>query len=47
MTDVRAVADRIVVLRHGRVNGTFDAASTSYEEIIGAVTGASHASPLS
>ncbi len=46
MTDVRAVADRIVVLRHGRVNGTFDAASTSYEEIIGAVTGASHASPL-
>ena len=46
MTDVRAVADRIVVLRHGRVNGTFDAASTSYEEIIGAVTGASHLSPL-
>jgi D-xylose transport system ATP-binding protein len=46
MTDVRAVADRIVVLRHGRVNGTFDAASASYEEIIGAMTGASHMSPL-
>jgi D-xylose transport system ATP-binding protein len=46
MTDVRAVADRIVVLRHGRVNGTFDTASTTYEQIIGAVTGASHASPL-
>jgi D-xylose transport system ATP-binding protein len=42
MTDVRAVADRIVVLRHGRVNGSFDAASASYEEIIGAITGASH-----
>ena len=46
MTDVRAVADRIVVLRHGRVNGTFDAAATTYEEIIGAVTGASHVGPL-
>ena len=46
MSDVRAVADRIVVLRHGRVNGTFDAASASYEEIIGAVTGASHVGPL-
>jgi D-xylose transport system ATP-binding protein len=46
MTDVRAVADRIVVLRHGRVNGTFDAASASYEEIIGAITGASHVGPV-
>ncbi len=46
MTDVRAVADRIVVLRHGRVNGTFDAASATYEEIIGAMTGASHVGPL-
>jgi D-xylose transport system ATP-binding protein len=46
MTDVLAVADRIVVLRHGRVNGTFDAAATSYEQIIGAVTGGSHASPF-
>jgi D-xylose transport system ATP-binding protein len=46
MTDVRAVADRIVVLRHGRVNGTFDADSATYEEIIGAMTGARHVSPL-
>ncbi|WP_129338303.1 ATP-binding cassette domain-containing protein [Cellulomonas endophytica] len=46
MNDVRAVADRIVVLRHGRVNGTFDAASASYESIIGAITGASHAAPM-
>ncbi|GIG30314.1 ATP-binding cassette domain-containing protein [Cellulomonas marina] len=43
MNDVRAVADRIVVLRHGRNNGTFDAASASYESIIAAITGASHA----
>ncbi len=40
MTDVRAVSDRIVVLRHGRNNGVFDAASTSHEEVLGAITGA-------
>ncbi|MDM8086516.1 ATP-binding cassette domain-containing protein [Cellulomonas cellasea] len=39
MADVQAVADRIVVLRLGRVNGDFDAASTSYEDLIAAVTG--------
>jgi D-xylose transport system ATP-binding protein len=38
MEDVRAVADRIVVLRLGRNNGVFGAdASTS--ELIGAITG--------
>lgn len=41
LTDVRAVADRIEVLRHGRNNGTFDAAEATYEEIIAAMTGAS------
>ena len=46
MTDVRAVADRIVVLRHGRVNGVFDAASTSHEAILAAITGASHVAPV-
>jgi D-xylose transport system ATP-binding protein len=46
MTDVRAVADRIVVLRHGRVNGVFDAASTSHEAILAAITGASHVGPV-
>lgn len=39
MSDVRAVADRIVVLRHGRNNGAFDA-EVSYERIIAAITGA-------
>ncbi len=41
MNDVRAVSDRIVVLRHGRNNGAFDADSTSYETILAAITGAS------
>lgn len=40
LTDVRAVADRIEVLRHGRINGSFDATSASYEEVIAAITGA-------
>ena len=43
MTDVRAVSDRIEVLRHGRNNGSYDASSTSFEEIIAAITGATHA----
>ncbi len=41
MTDVRAVADRIEVLRHGRNNGTFDAGSTSHETLLAAITGVS------
>ncbi len=40
MTDVQAVADRVVVLRRGRLNGEFDADVASYEEIIAAITGA-------
>ena len=40
MNDVRAVADRIVVLRHGRNNGEFDAATVSHEAILAAITGA-------
>lgn len=40
MTDVRSVADRIEVLRHGRNNGSFDARTTGYEQILGAITGA-------
>ena len=40
MTDVRSVADRIEVLRHGRNNGSFPGHSASYEEIIAAITGA-------
>lgn len=41
MEDVRAVADRVVVLRLGRNNGEFEMRSTSTEEIIAAITGAS------
>ncbi len=40
MADVQAVADRVVVLRRGRLNGDFDANEVSYEDIIAAITGA-------
>ncbi|MEH6373457.1 ATP-binding cassette domain-containing protein [Streptomyces sp. KLMMK] len=40
MADVKAVADRVAVLRLGRNNGTFEVASTTQEEIISAITGA-------
>ncbi|MCW8356287.1 ATP-binding cassette domain-containing protein [Marinomonas pontica] len=39
MQDVRAVADRVVVLRLGKNNGVFNA-EASNEELIGAITGA-------
>jgi D-xylose transport system ATP-binding protein len=40
MEDVRAVADRVVVLRLGRNNGEFDAADVSTEDLVAAITGA-------
>jgi simple sugar transport system ATP-binding protein/D-xylose transport system ATP-binding protein len=40
MEDVRAVADRVAVLRLGRNNGVFDAAEVSTEDLIAAITGA-------
>ena len=40
MEDVRAVADRIVVLRLGANNGVFTA-QTSHQELVAAITGAS------
>ena len=40
LADVRAVADRVEVLRHGRNHGSFSASRTSYEELIAAITGA-------
>jgi len=40
MEDVRAVADRVVVLRLGRNNGVFEA-TASNEELVSAITGAS------
>lgn len=45
LSDVLAVADRVEVLRHGRNNGSFDAAATSTEEIIAAITGATRRWP--
>ncbi|WP_402461558.1 ATP-binding cassette domain-containing protein [Isoptericola aurantiacus] len=39
LNDVRAVSDRIEVLRHGRNNGSFPA-SASHESILAAITGA-------
>ncbi|MFF9869975.1 MULTISPECIES: ATP-binding cassette domain-containing protein [unclassified Streptomyces] len=40
MADVRAVADRVAVLRLGRNNGVFNVKDTTHEEIIAAITGA-------
>jgi D-xylose transport system ATP-binding protein len=40
LADVFQVADRVVVLRLGRVAGTFDISSSSHEEIVAAITGA-------
>jgi D-xylose transport system ATP-binding protein len=41
MEDVRAVADRVVVLRLGRNNGVFDP-DASNQELVSAITGASN-----
>jgi D-xylose transport system ATP-binding protein len=40
LADVFEVADRVVVLRLGKVAGTFDVKGTSQEEIVAAITGA-------
>ncbi|WP_129843017.1 ATP-binding cassette domain-containing protein [Streptomyces sp. RFCAC02] len=40
IADVRAVADDVAVLRLGRNNGVFDVSTTTGEEIIAAITGA-------
>lgn len=44
LADVRAVADRIEVLRHGRNNGSFAAGEASYEGLLAAITGATRTS---
>ena len=41
LADVFEVADRIVVLRLGRLAAVYDAKDTSNEEVVGAITGAS------
>jgi D-xylose transport system ATP-binding protein len=43
LADVRAVSDRIVVLRLGRNAGDFVTSETSPQEIVGAITGAGDA----
>ncbi|GAB2688385.1 ATP-binding cassette domain-containing protein [Thalassiella azotivora] len=40
MADVMAVADRISVLRLGRNNGDFDVNTTTHEQVVAAITGA-------
>ncbi|MGH3412439.1 MAG: ATP-binding cassette domain-containing protein [Marmoricola sp.] len=40
MEDVRAVADRIAVLRLGRNGGLFEAATTTNHDLVAAITGA-------
>ena len=45
MADVLSVADTVAVLRLGRNNGVFDAAGTSSEEIVAAITGANGGRP--
>lgn len=40
MEDVRAVADRVAVLRLGRNNGEFDAHTVSSQTLVAAITGA-------
>lgn len=40
MADVKAVADRVAVLRLGRSNGVFKVADVSTEDVIAAITGA-------
>ncbi|WP_078843440.1 ATP-binding cassette domain-containing protein [Streptomyces albus] len=40
MADVKAVADTVAVLRLGRNNGVFPVRTTSHEQIIAAITGA-------
>jgi D-xylose transport system ATP-binding protein len=41
MVDVRAVADKVVILRLGKVNGRFDMNAVTNEQIIASITGAS------
>jgi len=40
LADVQAVADRVVVLRHGRNNGDAPVSQVTYEDIVAAITGA-------
>ncbi|MEA2458978.1 MAG: D-xylose transport system ATP-binding protein [Thermoleophilaceae bacterium] len=46
LADIFEVADRIVVLRLGRMAGLFDAHSNSSEDVVAAITGASDSAAL-
>jgi D-xylose transport system ATP-binding protein len=45
LADVKAVADQVAVLRLGRNNGFFDVKTTSQEQIIASITGATDNAP--
>lgn len=45
LNDVRAISDRIEVLRHGRNHGSFAGATATNEELIAAITGAASYRP--
>jgi ABC-type sugar transport system ATPase subunit len=45
LADVQAVADRVVVMRHGRVVGQAPMSQVTYEDIIAAITGATRTFP--
>jgi D-xylose transport system ATP-binding protein len=45
LTDVKAVADRVVVLRLGHNAGEFVIGNTTEQDIVSAITGASRTSP--
>jgi len=40
LADVQAIADRVVVMRHGRVVGQSPMSGVTYEDIVAAITGA-------
>jgi D-xylose transport system ATP-binding protein len=46
LADVKAVADQVAVLRLGRNNGFFDVNTTSQEQIISSITGATDNAPM-
>ncbi|MDR2931188.1 MAG: ATP-binding cassette domain-containing protein [Propionibacteriaceae bacterium] len=46
LADIQAVADRIVILRHGRVVASSPMAQVSYEDIVATMTGAAHTLPV-
>ncbi|MCL2736804.1 MAG: ATP-binding cassette domain-containing protein [Propionibacteriaceae bacterium] len=45
LADVQAIADRVVVMRHGRIVGESPMSYVTYEDIVAAITGATHTLP--